>query len=42
MGLDSVELIMRFEKDFKKEVPDEDAATLSTVGDVANWFLIIW
>ena len=38
MGLDSVELLMRFEKEFKKDVPDEDAATLYTVGDVANWF----
>lgn len=38
MGLDSVELLMRFEKEFKKDVPDEDAATLYTVDDVANWF----
>ena len=27
MGLDSVELLMRFEKEFKKDEPDEDAAT---------------
>jgi hypothetical protein len=38
MGLDSVELLMRFEKEFKKDVPDQDAGNISTVGDMANWF----
>lgn len=38
MGLDSVELLMRFEKEFKKDVPDQDAENICTVGDMINWF----
>lgn len=38
MGLDSVYLLMQFEKVFKKEVPDEVASTIYTVDDMANWF----
>lgn len=37
MGLDSVELVVRFEKEFKIEVPDQDAENIATVGDMANW-----
>ncbi|TAF63567.1 MAG: hypothetical protein EAZ55_13330 [Cytophagales bacterium] len=29
---------MRFEKEFKKDVPDQDVGNISTVGDMANWF----
>lgn len=38
MGLDSVELLMRFEKEFKKNVPDLDAEKIGTVADMSNWF----
>lgn len=41
MGLDSVELVARFEKEFKIEVPDQDAENIATVGDMANWLLVI-
>lgn len=37
MGLDSVELLVRFEKYFEVEVPDAVAETLATPTDVANW-----
>ncbi|MFD1873562.1 hypothetical protein [Hymenobacter bucti] len=37
MGLDSVELLVRFEKYFEVEVPDAVAETLSTPVDVAAW-----
>jgi acyl carrier protein len=37
MGLDSVELLVRFEKYFEVEVPDAVAERLSTPGDVAAW-----
>ncbi len=37
MGLDSVELLLRFEKEFKKDIPDADAQKIFTVGDMSNW-----
>lgn len=38
MGLDSVELLISFEKAFGIDVPDYDAEQLATVGDVTTWF----
>jgi len=32
-SLDTVELIMEFEKEFKISIPDEDAEKIGTVGD---------
>ena len=32
-SLDTVELIMEFEKEFGISIPDDQAATISTVGD---------
>ena len=32
-SLDTVELIMEFEKEFNISIPDEDAEKISTVGD---------
>jgi acyl carrier protein len=32
-SLDTVELIMEFEKEFKISIPDEDAEKIATVGD---------
>lgn len=32
-SLDTVELIMEFEKEFEISIPDEDAEKISTVGD---------
>lgn len=32
-SLDTVELIMDFEKEFEIEIPDSDAETIATVGD---------
>ena len=37
MGLDSVELLVRFEKYFEVNVPDAVAETLSTPADVTAW-----
>lgn len=37
MGLDSVELLIQFEKKFKKDVPDQVAEKIYTIGDMANW-----
>ena len=37
MGLDSVELIMEFEKTFGIEIPDADAEKLTTVGSVYDY-----
>ena len=36
-SLDLVELIMAFEEEFGKEIPDEDAGEIATVGDVVNY-----
>jgi acyl carrier protein len=36
-SLDSVELVMALEEEFGIEVPDEDAAKLTTVGKVADY-----
>lgn len=36
-SLDTVELIMEFEKEFDIEIPDEDAQTIKTVGDAINY-----
>ena len=33
-SLDTVELVMAFEEEFGFDIPDEDAETLRTVGDV--------
>ena len=32
-SLDTVEMIMEFEKEFNIEIPDEDAQKIATVGD---------
>lgn len=32
-SLDTVELIMEFEKEFEIQIPDEDAEKIATVGD---------
>jgi acyl carrier protein len=36
-SLDTVELIMALEEEFKIEVPDEEAEKLVSVGDVINY-----
>ena len=36
-SLDTVELIMEFEKDFGVTIPDEDAEKIITVGDAINY-----
>ncbi len=36
-SLDTVELVMEFEKEFNVQVPDEDAEKLTTVGDAINY-----
>ena len=36
-SLDTVELVMAFEEEFSVEVPDEDAETLQTVGNVVDY-----
>ena len=36
-SLDTVELIMEFEKDFDVSIPDEDAEKIITVGDALNY-----
>ena len=36
-SLDTVELIMEFEKDFDLSIPDEDAETIATVGDAFKY-----
>jgi acyl carrier protein len=33
-SIDLVELVMEFEREFEREISDEDAETLRTVGDV--------
>lgn len=36
-SLDTVELVMEFEKAFNIQIPDEDAEKISTVGDVVKY-----
>lgn len=36
-SLDTVELIMEFEKDFDVNIPDEDAEKIVTVGDAIRY-----
>lgn len=36
-SLDVVELIMAFEDEFGVSLPDEDIATMKTVGDIVNF-----
>lgn len=36
-SLDTVELVMAFEEEFKVEIPDEDAEKIKTVGDAINY-----
>lgn len=36
-SLDTVELIMEFEKEFDVTIPDEDAEKISTVGDAIDY-----
>jgi len=35
--LDTVELVMAFEKEFDIDIPDEEAEKLRTVGDALNY-----
>ena len=37
MGLDTVELIVSFEKHFGLDIPDRVAERINTVGDMAAW-----
>lgn len=36
-SLDTVELIMEFEKEFDISIPDEDAENIATVGDAVTY-----
>jgi acyl carrier protein len=36
-SLDTVELIMEFEKEFELTIPDEDAEKIATVGDAISY-----
>ena len=36
-SLDTVELVMEFEKEFNIDIPDEDAEKMRTVGDALNY-----
>lgn len=36
-SLDTVELIMEFEKEFDIKIPDEDAENIATVGDAIKY-----
>lgn len=36
-SLDTVELVMAFEKEFEVDIPDEDAEKLRTVGDALTY-----
>lgn len=36
-SLDTVELIMEFEKEFNLSIPDEDAEKIETVGDAIKY-----
>jgi hypothetical protein len=37
MGLDSVELVIAIEREFDLEIPDADARTMITVGDMYDF-----
>ena len=36
-SLDIVELVMAFEEEFNIEIPDDEAESISTVGDAVNY-----
>ena len=36
-SLDTVELVMEFEKAFSMQIPDEDAEKITTVGDAVSY-----
>ncbi len=36
-SLDTVELVMEFEKEFSVQIPDEDAEKITTVGDAITY-----
>lgn len=36
-SLDTVELVMEFEKEFSVQIPDEDAEKITTVGDAVSY-----
>ena len=36
-SLDTVELVMAFEEEFKLDIPDEDAEKMKTVGDAVKY-----
>lgn len=36
-SLDTVELIMEFEKEFDMQIPDNEAQTIKTVGDAISY-----
>ena len=36
-SLDTVELVMAFEEEFKVEIPDDAAENIQTVGDAVNY-----
>jgi acyl carrier protein len=36
-SLDTVELVMEFEKEFGMQIPDEDAEKIQTVGDAVTY-----
>lgn len=37
MGLDSVELLMAIERRFQIDIPDAEAGSIATVGDMHSW-----
>ena len=39
-SLDTVELVMEFEKAFNLQIPDEDAEKISTVGDAVKYLSV--
>ncbi|HEX8287023.1 MAG TPA: hypothetical protein VF556_03455 [Pyrinomonadaceae bacterium] len=39
MGLDLVELVMRFEEEFETDIPDQAAGTLFTAGDTIDYLM---
>jgi acyl carrier protein len=40
MGLDSVELVIAIEEEFGVDIPDKEAETMVTVGDVFEWLKV--